>query len=332
MTGSGAGLLKNILKGLKTKPVGPSIKEAAEKAAERGVGLGPDLTPPPPPSKSTELIPVPDEAGGTLVDDAVPTEGKPKVEGEPEPIQPATHEQAAEVVESVNKPKPDPQEQNINWERVDTAEQMEEMWETVGRQREAAGQTTGRLSREAMIEMAESAGAGDDPLGWLIKAVETGEVDINNLSGNMMVAREAAVEVGERLYKQAERIASNEANGIETLADDLYEFELNITKFATIQEGIEKVTRTAGQLLGSFNYVAKNTGRVRRTQIKGLIDSLGGEGTIKQKAENIKLIPDIDVPQPATTSVTCLIRSRRCSCCGSGKHWKHSATTTCSPV
>jgi hypothetical protein len=284
-----AGILSKLA--AKHAPVGPSIRQAAEQAAD--VGLGPDVVPPrpkpEPPSKPGLPEERPDVVEGELVEDLPPPKEKPpEPEPAPKEFEPVTHEEAAEFVRAAEGPRTiGEQGMNTNYTRWNTKEEMIEMWETAGRQREQAGTKAKRMSWEAMIQLAKDKGSGKDPVGFLIKAVEDGTVDINTLPGDMMVARDAAVQISEDIFRQSKQIAYNEKHGLPTSKEDLFAYEVNLTKFRAIQEGVEKVTDIAGKLLGSMRYVASNKGRVRVSQLGDFVDDLGGEATIKQKAQNI---------------------------------------------
>ena len=280
------------LKYLAKKPAGPSIREAAEGAAEEGLSksvlpeqaVKQDIPPRPKPEPK-------EAAEGELVDDVVEPEVQ-RIEADAPPekeFKPATPEEAGEVVESVGQPKPTPDEQvsNTNYERWDTQAEMEAMWETTAKQSEAAGKGPKRMSYEAMIQAAKDDGFKSDTLGWVLKTVEDGNVDIRTLPGNVIMARQDAVELGEYLFTQAKKLNQMQQGGHTIDHEDLMQFEINLTKFRAIQEGLANITRTAGQLLSSFNYVAKGQGRVRFNQITELIEDAGGSESILQKAESI---------------------------------------------
>jgi hypothetical protein len=264
----------------KTAPVGPSIREAAESAAEEGLDknvLPKDVQPPPKPTTVDET--------GAAVDEAAEA-AEETAERE---FKPVTDEEAGEVVQSVGKPRPDPETQtsNTNFDRWDTQEEMEAMWETSAKQIDEDGGAGKRMSHEEMITKAKRAGYGKDPVGWMLRQLETGQVDIETLPGQMVIARETAVELGEELYSQAKRISDAHDAGKSIDQETLLEFEINQAKFRSIQEVVAKHTRLAGQLLGSFKYLAKNQGRVRFKQVAEAIESAGGAETITQRAQNI---------------------------------------------
>lgn len=273
---------------LKTKPVGPNILEAAEQAGKKG--LGPDVKPKVEVVEEASPKPLKDEQPEVLPREEGEAQPIPREEPEPRPEpEPATFDEAAEIAEATRKPRPLPEEQasNTNFERWNTQEEMEAMWDTAAKQIDENAGAGARMSHVEMIAKAEDAGYGNDVLGWMVRQLDEGKVDIGTLPGQVIIARETAVELSEWLFRQAEFIDDAAQTGKSIDEEVLFEFQKNISKFRMIQEVVGKYTRIAGQLLGSFNYVTKNQSRVRLAQVTEMIDEMGGAQTIIQKAQNI---------------------------------------------
>ena len=236
--------------------------------------------------KIDEPTPKPDEAVETPVDgDVLQPEPQVKAVDEP-PVEPpirdqgaVSPEEAGEIVESVEKAAPEEPVTNINFNRIDTEDDIAAMIDAASKQQEAAGKAPPRDTLAAMEQRSE---------GYTLKDI-VGHDPVKQgimLPEKAIGARNLLVELGERLFKQAKRIDSNK-NAVSD--EDLFAFRENIAKYRAVLGVVEGQTRLAGQLLGSFRSVAKNSGMIRDVHMSSLLEDMGGREVAIGLARNISL-------------------------------------------
>ncbi len=220
---------------------------------------------------------------------AKPVEGEvvtetpePVIRNEPDPVDVrdqgvAKQEDAGRIVESIDQPRPSDPTTNINFDRLDTVEDMDSMIDEASKINVEEGMSPPRDSLAAMEER-----SGDYSLADIIghDPVKKGVM----LPEKAVASRNILVELGERLFRQASAIKKN---GLNVTDNDLFEFRQNVGKYRAVLAVVEGQTRLAGQLLGSFRIPAKNTGVIRDMHVADLLEDMGGRDTAIKLADNI---------------------------------------------
>jgi len=263
------------------KPLSEAATQKLRTATKTEPKVKPEATVKPEVDPSAKAKPV----EGELVDDVV---DEPEIRNEPDPEEPetferdkgvATQEDAGRIVESIEKPTPADPTTNINFERMDTVEDLDSMIDEASEINLEAGQHPPRDSLAAMEGRAEEYSLqdiiGHDP-------VKKGVM----LPEKAVASRNLLVELGEKLFKQAKAI---KGNGLHVTDDDLFDFRQNVGKYRAVLAVVEGQTRLAGQLLGSFRIPAKNKGMVRDFHVSEMMEEMGGRDVAMKLADNIAM-------------------------------------------
>jgi len=192
----------------------------------------------------------------------------------------ATPDEAGRIAESVGQPRPMDPTTNINFDRLDTLEDVDAMIDEASEINLEHGQHPARTSLAKIEDDAlndESFGL-KEILGWdpVQKGIMKPEQAVRS--------RNLLMELGEKLFRQAKGINQNR---MDVTDNDLFEFRQNVSKYRSVLAVVEGQTRLAGQLLGSFRVPAKNTGMIRDYHMKGMLEEIGGRDVAIKLADNI---------------------------------------------
>jgi len=205
--------------------------------------------------------------------------------------EPTTDLEMEQVVRSTEQKRIGEQadEMNINFDKVNSAEDIMTMADEISRQSKARGEAP--PPRTTLEEISRKAsGIEIDSLKDIIgdKAYANAEKILG--IDQMVAMRNVYVTLADSLWQQANQISRNQRNVTD---EQLAKFRENIAKFRAVQEVVTAQTRFAGQMLGSFRITSSPMSAMRDMEVAQLLDETGGREVAMRMADDIANIKDI---------------------------------------
>jgi len=167
-------------------------------------------------------------------------------------------------------------QRNLNFDNIESTDDVKTLLDTVSEQQDHSYNTTrrGTVSHEQTQMEAEVYAHEND---MLTKLLGRKPGDAFN-AAQITAARNLLVDSAEKLQKLAQQITEVGGNDLEIL-----KFRQAIAKHSAIQAQVSGMTAEAGRALNAFKIPAQ-AGKVRMKQLKDIVESSGGSATAEKLA------------------------------------------------
>ena len=167
-------------------------------------------------------------------------------------------------------------QRNINFDNIESTDDVKTLLDTVSEQQDHSYNTTrrGTVSHEQTQMEAEVYAHENDMLAKLLGRKPGAAFN----AAQITAARNLLVDSAEKLQKLAQKITEVGGNDLEIL-----KFRQAVAKHSAIQAQVSGLTAEAGRALNAFKIPAQ-AGKVRMKQLKDIVESSGGSATAEKLA------------------------------------------------
>jgi len=194
----------------------------------------------------------------------------------------ATDLELEQVVRATEQKRIGEAETNINFDKINSEEDILTLADEVTRQSKARGTELPRTTLEEISFRAS--GKTIDSLKDIIGDRAYAKAEKILQPDQLVAMRNLYVTLGDNLYQQAQQISKNQRLVTD---EQLVAFRANVAKFRAVQEVVQGQTRFAGQMLGSFRISASPMSHLRDMEVASLIEDMGGREVAMRIADDI---------------------------------------------